>query len=577
MSSPASNPHRAYAAIASVVFLILTAGTLHLAKTTGLPFLRPLAMLAGWIVVVTASGFLPKFRYGLRWIAGLAALAFAIWLPGRYYLPGHALFSAVPDDSLRLMMVAFGVAAFLIHFLATYGGRLREGDDDAFLDALVPLERLMAASLALCVGAIAGQLYLQKFWLRTLEVSLAFILIALLLETVLRMLARLYQPKRLRQPFQAGGSLFLPAIFGQAGPLRSLSITLEKTFGVKLGDAWLIVLERNLLAPFTFFLLLAIWLSTGLTRVPVDAEGVLAMNGAFQTVPLKPGLHAHSPWPWGKVTIVPTSKIQELSLGFEQDLSGPILWAEKHFIGEQNVLVGQGEELLTFNVPVLFRIKSPVDFLTRTSDPVASLAALGDRELLMLSGQHSSFQLMTTDRDEVADALHRKLQADCDALRLGIEIVFVGLKDVHPPVEVAPAFQDVVSAEEQKLSLIDQARTYSVLTGADASILAFQARSQSDSASTERSSKAKGESSRFLAPMATWKATPEVLSARLKLETLEEALRPVRQLFLVPAGAHQRTTFLLGDGASSPASAAESLPAPVIRPSAPVIRQVPRK
>lgn len=575
MSSPASNPHRAYAAITFVVFSILTAGTLHLAKTTGLPFLRPLAMLAGWIVVAAAAGTLPKFRYGFRWISGLAAVVLAVWLPGRYYLPGRALFSAVSDDSLRLMMVAFGIAAFLIHFLATYGGRLREEENDAFLDALVPSQRLMAASLALCVAALASQLYLQKFWLRTLEVSLAFVFLALLVETALRLLARLYQPKRLRQPFVLGSSLLLPAVFGQAGPLQSLSVALEKTFGVKLGDAWLIVLAKNLLAPFAFFLLLAIWLSTGMTRVPVDAEGVLAINGAYQASSLKPGLHVHAPWPWGKVSIVPTSKIQELSLGFEQDLSGPILWAEKHFVGEQNVLVGQGEELLTFNVPVLFRIKSPVDFLSRTSDHIASLSALGDRELLMLSGQHSSFQLMTTDRDEVAAALHQKLQADCDALRLGIEIVFVGLKDVHPPVEVAPAFQDVVSAEEQKISLIDQARTYSVLTGADASILSFQARSQSDSASTERLSKATGESSRFLAPLATWKAQPGILSVRLKLEALEEALRPVRQLLLVPAGTHQRTTFLLGDGTPTPA--AESLPAPVIRPSAPVIRQVPRK
>ena len=36
--------------------------------------------------------------------------------------------------------------------------------------------------------------------------------------------------------------------------------------------------------------------------------------------------------------------------------------------------------------------------------------------------------------------------------------MFVGLKDVHPPVDVAAAFQEVVSAQEEKDQTIDLAR-----------------------------------------------------------------------------------------------------------------------
>jgi len=128
--------------------------------------------------------------------------------------------------------------------------------------------------------------------------------------------------------------------------------------------------------PLMLIGLLGAWGSTAVTRVPVDSEGVLVTQGEFQDVTLAPGLHFHAPWPWGRVELVPTTRVQELSLGFGRDLAGPVLWTEKHFEEEQNLLIGQGEELLTVNVPVHFRIRDAVAFARRTSNSHAALTAL---------------------------------------------------------------------------------------------------------------------------------------------------------------------------------------------------------
>ena len=45
---------------------------------------------------------------------------------------------------------------------------------------------------------------------------------------------------------------------------------------------------------------------------------------------------------------------------------------------------------------------------------------------------------------------------------------------MHPPVAVAPAFQDVISAEEQQVALVHQAETYAVQTAVDAQLRAQQ-------------------------------------------------------------------------------------------------------
>jgi membrane protease subunit HflK len=369
----------------------------------------------------------------------------------------------------------------------------------------------------------------------------------LVLEAMLHSLARFYQPARLRaQPAIFGGSVLLPALFGESGPLRSLGATTERTFGIKLADTWLVQLGRLLLAPLALLGLIGLWLSSGVTRVPVDSRGVLVQRGAFAAPALPPGLHFHAPWPWARIIVVPTERVQELSLGFERDLAGPVLWTEKHFEGEQNLLVGQGEELLTINVPLHYRIRDAVAYLRRAGDARAALESLGYRELLAITTTHTAFGLMTTDRAEIAAALRQNLQAAADHLGLGIEIVFVGLKDIHPPVPVAPAYQDVISAEEQRAALVDLARTYVVQATAAAHVSATQIRLQAETAGTERRSRAQGESARFVAPLAAYRAHPDVFTTRRRLETVEAALADIRQLILVPHELRSRANVYLG-------------------------------
>jgi membrane protease subunit HflK len=126
------------------------------------------------------------------------------------------------------------------------------------------------------------------------------------------------------------------------------------------------------------------------------------------------------------------------------------------------------------------------------------------------------------------------------------------LKDVHPPVPVAPAYQDVISAEEQRLALGDYARTYAVQATAAAHVSATQIRLQAQTAAAERRARALGEAARFVAPLAAYRGQPEVFKTRRRLETLEAALAEVRQLILVPRHSPARANFYLGLDPSSP-------------------------
>lgn len=518
-------------------------------QTTGLRAFQALTLLVAWGALVAFVHALPPLPWRLRPLLALTAGAALAWWPLRWtHLPPPPGASAT-DDRLRLIAVVFAVLAFALYFFASYNAHTRREQAHPALDALIPLTRLLAAAFAAMVGVLLVHLYGQRNWLNEARAACFFVAGLLAAETLLRWLGRLYTPRRLRRPFVLGQSVLLPAFFGEAGPLQSLSATLQETFGVRLGETWLVQLARRFVAPLALAGLLATWLSSSVTRVPVGHRGVLLVGGALESAPLGPGLHLHAPWPWGRVTILATERVQELAIGFERDLAGPILWAEKHFEGEQNLLVGQGEELLTINVPIHYRVRDAIAFFEHTQDAAAALEALGSRELLTLASSHTAFGLMTTDRAEISASLKARLQAACDRLRLGLEIVFVGLKDVHPPVAVAPSYQDVVSAEEQQATLVDSARTYAVETGANALITALQTRQEAESAATARLLRAQGEASRFLAPLPIFRDQPELLRIRLRLDTLEESLPGLRQLYLVPPGSTPRTTLLPGANA----------------------------
>jgi regulator of protease activity HflC (stomatin/prohibitin superfamily) len=82
------------------------------------------------------------------------------------------------------------------------------------------------------------------------------------------------------------------------------------------------------------------WLSTCLTAVPVRCRGIKVFAGHYQQTPLAPGLHFTLPWPAEYVITVETERVRQISLGFDKDLGGNVLWNEPHVAGEKNLLVG---------------------------------------------------------------------------------------------------------------------------------------------------------------------------------------------------------------------------------------------
>ena len=304
--------------------------------------------------------------------------------------------------------------------------------------------------------------------------------------------------------------------------------------GVKLREVWIVRYLRQTIELIVVGTVILGWLSTCFTEVPAGSRAVRVLFGRYQPVALNPGLHLTWPWPIEQLEIVATESIRQVSLGFDKDLSGPILWSEPHFEGEKNLLVGDGESLLTIDVPIFYRIADPVRFLETTTDAEKALLVLAERKLIQIAGSRGSFEIMTSERAEIARRLRDALQGEVG--NFGLEVVFVGLKDVHPPVDVAPAFQEVISAQEEKEQTIDLARASRVQLLPEARAQAHRMQVEEDANFKARVAAAEGAAARFTAIVDADRENSAVFRLRLKLDVLEQVLGKATKTYPGRAG-----------------------------------------
>ncbi|MEM6672298.1 MAG: protease modulator HflK [Planctomycetota bacterium] len=469
--------------------------------------------------------FLSLPRFQRAWQLLLLGLGAAVtgWLAWRAWrLP-------LGEPTAAATHLGIGVAiagGVLLNLLGRYAGVLGAKVGANELDGVAQLARFsfwVGAAVAACLAlALHGPWDLRLVVGRALVGLTALLVVDAVVRAVLR---AAYQPTDERRVIgPVGDSLVLSLLVRRSNPWEEVSSRLDETLGVELGKTSAFRFARRAFVPILVAAALLAWLSTAATVVPVGHAGVRVEMGRFLTPPVQPGLHWSLPWPFASVEVVPTRRVEEIVLGFERDTGNPILWAEKHYEGEKNLFVGDGDELLTISVPVLYRIRDPLAHLKTTTDAREALEHLAYRELLQVTSARDSFAIMTDERADVSAAMQSGLQRAADERELGLEIVWVGLRDVHPPVAVTPAFQDVISAEEERQTLVEQARAYAASRLPAAEQEAARVRAMAKAAGRERTLTAAGEAERFRRLAEAQSEHPEVFRERLRLEALEASL-----------------------------------------------------
>jgi modulator of FtsH protease HflK len=189
--------------------------------------------------------------------------------------------------------------------------------------------------------------------------------------------------------------------------------------------------------------------------VPTDSVGVLLRFGQYQQT-VQPGLRYKLPFGIDNLVIVPVQRQLKLEFGFTTEgATNPAQQAREPKV-EQSIVTGDLNMALVEWV-VQYRIDDAKQYLFAVRSPAETLRAASESVMREVIGDRTVDEVLTIGRQEIEAQTLVQLKALSGVYGLGVSIMQVQLKNVHPPHGVQSSFNEVNQAQQEREQMINVA------------------------------------------------------------------------------------------------------------------------
>jgi regulator of protease activity HflC (stomatin/prohibitin superfamily) len=230
------------------------------------------------------------------------------------------------------------------------------------------------------------------------------------------------------------------------GQEKSFVEYLEENTGITLRSLWSIKYIRDITPAVVFLIAVLLWLSTCIIQVETNQQAAVYRIGNLQEKILKPGLHLTLPYPFDKVEIYDTETVNKTTIGYKATDNSDNIWTEGHQGEEYKLLLGGGDEVVSINLRLEYKISDLKQYLTTATSPESMMQALAYELVTDQTIATDLSSLMSADRDAFSENFQKELAKMMEEKNLGLEVVAVILESIHPPVEIAWVYQELISA-----------------------------------------------------------------------------------------------------------------------------------
>lgn len=298
---------------------------------------------------------------------------------------------------------------------------------------------------------------------------------------------------------------------------------LETNTGISMRSLWSVKYIRQI-APMVVFLSgIFLWLSTCIVQVDAYQQAAVYRIGVLQDKILEPGIHLTLPYPLDKVEVYDTQLVQKTTIGYRSTENEDNIWTQGHGNEEYKLLLGGGDELVSINLRLEYKIQDLAKYLKTATKPVAHMEALAYELVTDKTIETDLNTLLSTDRDAFASEFKEELSSLMKEREIGLEVVSVVLESVHPPVEIADAYQKLVSAEisAEKFILYAQGEANAKIANAEKTAYTTVSIQQIDY--EEKISEAKASVAEFLASVEAQKNHKDAYTYQKYIAAVREA------------------------------------------------------
>jgi len=307
---------------------------------------------------------------------------------------------------------------------------------------------------------------------------------------------------------------------------------------------------------------LPLYALSGIFIVAPDERGVVLRFGRVVRE-ADPGPGYHLPWPVEQVLKPSVTQIRKAEFGFRTVDAGPPARYRDEDV-EALMLTGD-ENIVKLQFIVQYKVKpearGATDFLFNVRDPQETVRAAAEAAMREILGRNNIDNALTEGKELIQEDAQRLLQEILDRYQVGLEVAALKLQDVDPPDQVSDAFKDVISAQQDKERLINEATGYANDVVPKARGQAAQLINEAEGYKAAKLQDAAGAAQRFIALHDEYSKAKAVTRQRLYLETMEEVMGRMNKIFLDDLAGKQVVPYLPLDQVLKPRPAEPAQPA----------------
>lgn len=255
--------------------------------------------------------------------------------------------------------------------------------------------------------------------------------------------------------------IFIPYFSSAGRDSGSLVEMLETNTGLSFKSLWSIGYLSSILPAAVIAVGIIFLVATSLYKVEPYQEAAVYRLGALDKASIKEaGFYVKMPWPIDKVEIYDVDRIKTLQIGYESSGSPNYFWTEIHDGGEYTLLLGNGNELVSVNIKLVFAIDNLYSYLTNHASPEDLLSSRAYEILMERTVVNNLDTFLSVNRSSLSDEINQELKEYSKKWGLGIKMDSVIIESIHPPITVADVYQRAVGAGIQKQILVTNAQGY---------------------------------------------------------------------------------------------------------------------
>ena len=307
------------------------------------------------------------------------------------------------------------------------------------------------------------------------------------------------------------------------GQEKSFVEYLEENTGITLRSLWSIKYIRDITPAILFMIGVLLWLSTCIIQVETHQQAAVYRIGHLQEKILQPGLHLTLPYPFDKVEIYDTQTVNKTTIGYKATENADNIWTEGHQGEEYKLLLGGGDEVVSINLRLEYKISDLKQYLTTATSPESMMQALEYELVTDQTIATDLSSLMSADRDAFSENFQKELSKMMKEKNLGLEVVAVILESIHPPVEIAWVYQELISAGINAERYLVNAQDVAAVTIAQAETTKDTTVGSAQVSYEEKLAAAKASVTEFMASVEAYNASSDAYKYQKYLAAVRKA------------------------------------------------------